>query len=86
MKTVGQIIREKRRERCWTQKKLATKIGVTAAAIGYWENDIASPNIYAVWDMADVFGCTIDELCGRKEKNGNERTILYPKKWDDTHR
>lgn len=68
MKTAGQIIKEKRLERGWTQEKLAKKIGVTAAAVGWWESEKASPNIYAVWDMADVFGCTIDELCGRKFK------------------
>lgn len=71
MKTVGQIIREKRLERCWTQQKLANKIGVSAASIGYWENEQASPSIYAVWDLADVFGCTLDEMCGRNFKGDN---------------
>ena len=76
--TLGEIIREKRKERGWTQSKLAKKIGVASGTVSYWENDDATPSIYAMWDMADVFNCSIDELCGRKEKTTNERTFLYP--------
>ena len=71
--SLGEIIKEKRKERGWTQERLAKKIGVAAGTISWWENDGATPSIYAMWDMADVFGCSIDELCGRKEKSYEEK-------------
>lgn len=77
---LGERIKEKRLERGWTQSQLGKKIGVRAGTISWWEHNGASPNIYAVWDLADVFGCTIDELCGRKEKSYEEkqnRTYRY---------
>ena len=83
---LGERIKEKRLERGWTQERLGKKIGVGAGTISWWEHNGASPNIYAVWDLADVFGCSIDELCGRKVIEKNERTLLYPKKWDDAYR
>lgn len=68
MKTVGQIIKEKRLERGWTQGKLAKKVGVSKSLIGFYERDQTTPTIFVMCDMADVFGCTIDELCGRNIK------------------
>ena len=84
--SLGENIREKRLKRGWSQAQLAKRLGASSQAISKWERDTSSPSIYNVWDMADVFGCTIDELCGRKEKRTNERTFLYPEKRDDTYR
>lgn len=71
--TLGEIIREKRKARGWTQSKLAKKIGVASGTVSYWETEGATPSIYAMWDMADVFNCSIDELCGRKENSYAEK-------------
>jgi transcriptional regulator with XRE-family HTH domain len=65
MKTIGQIIRDKREERRWTLKKLAEKIDVCPSTLGCWEIGKAYPNAIFLVSLADVFECTIDELCGR---------------------
>lgn len=48
-----------------SQKELAEKIGVTHAAISYWENGVNIPNVKDCWKLADVLGISIDELVGR---------------------
>lgn len=65
MKTVGEIIKEKRLKKGWTTYRLAKEIGVTHVTIGYWEKTQRFPNALSLMDLADVFECTIDELCGR---------------------
>lgn len=53
----------------YTQKQLAQKIGVTHAAISYWENGVNIPNVKDCWLLADALGITIDELVGRDLRN-----------------
>ena len=71
--TLGENIKKNRLDRGWTLQKLASRMGVTPQAICKWEQDKASPLIYNVWDLADIFDCTIDELCGRKEKQHEQK-------------
>ena len=40
-------------------------IGVTHAAISYWENGINIPNVKDCWLLADALDISIDELVGR---------------------
>lgn len=67
MKTFGQILREKRKEKGWKQHKLAEMLNVRVQSITNWERDLHLPNIYMAADIAQVLGCTIDELV--KENN-----------------
>ena len=67
-KTIGQIIYEKRKAKRWTQKKLAEKIDACATTLASWEVGKAYPNALFLSSLADVFNCTIDELCGREVK------------------
>ena len=67
-KTVGQILFEKRKAMRWTQKKLAEKIDVCDTTYASWESGKAYPNALYLSSLADVFNCTIDELCGREVK------------------
>lgn len=53
-----------RREKNLTQKELATKIGVSAAAIGFWETDTNEPKATYLIKLANFFGVTVDELLG----------------------
>lgn len=65
--TLGENIKKHRLERGWSLRKLAKRLGMTPQSIGKWERNEISPSVYAMWDLADIFGCSIDELCGRKE-------------------
>lgn len=62
---IGTNIREMRLSRGWSQTKLADKIMVHSCSISYWEAGKALPNSLYLIALADVFGCSIDELCGR---------------------
>lgn len=64
-KTIGQIIFEKRKVKRWTQEKLAEKIDACQGTVAAWENNDSYPNALFLSSLADVFECTIDELCGR---------------------
>jgi transcriptional regulator with XRE-family HTH domain len=70
MKTFGEILREKRTEYGLTMEELANKIGVSYSAISLWERGHRIPNIYLACDLAEVFNCTVDDLCGRTEIRG----------------
>lgn len=63
---IGIAIKENRIAQNYTQKQLAEKVGVTHAAISFWENGVNIPNVKDCWKIADVFGISIDELVGRK--------------------
>ncbi len=66
---IGESIKLNRIEQKYTQKQLAQKIGVTHAAISYWENGVNIPNVKDCWLLADALEITIDELVGRDLRN-----------------
>lgn len=66
---IGKSIKVNRIAQNYTQKQLAQKIGVTHAAISYWENGVNIPNVKDCWLLADALGITIDELIGRDLRN-----------------
>lgn len=47
-----------------TQKDFAEKIGITAAALSAYENNVKNPSISVAKRIADTFGISIDWLCG----------------------
>lgn len=51
-----------------TQEQLAAILCVSPAAVSKWERNIANPGIEMLWELADYFECSIDELVGRGEK------------------
>lgn len=66
---IGKSIKVNRIAQNYTQKQLAQKIGVTHAAISYWENGVNIPNVKDCWSLADALEITIDELVGRDLRN-----------------
>lgn len=62
---IGKAIKEKRLENGLSQQELAIRIGVTHAAISFWENNVNVPNVLDCWRIADVLKISIDELVGR---------------------
>ena len=56
--TIGQRIKQMRKERHLTQNDLAKKIqGVSHAAISQWEADLTKPNADDLYDLSLVFNC-----------------------------
>lgn len=66
---IGKSIKVNRIAQNYTQKQLAQKIGVTHAAISYWENGVNIPNVKDCWLLADALEITIDESVGRDLRN-----------------
>jgi transcriptional regulator with XRE-family HTH domain len=71
MKTFGEILKEKREAKGWSVKRLSEKLYVTTTTIYHWESNAYLPSILYACDIADVFGCSLDELCGRTQKGNS---------------
>lgn len=66
MKTIGDIIKEKRKAKGWNQSKLAKVTGYAVTTLQGWESGNHEPRACALADLADAFGCSLDELVGRE--------------------
>lgn len=62
--TLGKRIVSHRKRLGLTQDALAERLGVTAQAVSKWENDQSCPDITMLPKLAEVFGCSTDELLG----------------------
>ena len=76
MKTIGDLIREKRQARGFTKQMLAEKTGIHINTISNWERGAFCPNILNCIDLADALGCTLDELFGREPENFETSEII----------
>ena len=63
---IANSIKQARREANISQEELAKRIGVTHAAISYWENGINIPNVKDCWLLAEELKISIDELVGKE--------------------
>ena len=62
--TMGQIIKNLRKGRGFTQEELAERLGVTYQAISKWENDYGMPDISQIVPLATIFDVSTDFLFG----------------------
>ena len=69
--TFGQRFLKFRKARNLTQEDIAKKLNISAQAGSKWENDVSSPDISLLSDIASIFNISIDELLG-KEINKTE--------------
>ena len=70
---ISAFIKSKRIELNLTQEELAERLGVTKASVSKWELAQSYPDITMLPHIADLFGCTIDELLGY----GNSKTDYH---------
>lgn len=61
-KTLGERIAEKRKAKGLKQEELAEMLGISAQAVSKWENDLSCPDIMALPTLAEILGCSVDEL------------------------
>ena len=62
-----EILKELRQEKGVTQKELATAIGVSFAAISFWETGINEPKVSYILALSDYFDVSVDYLLGKTE-------------------
>lgn len=63
-RALGQTLRAARQSRGLTQGQLAVRLCVTRQAISKWEQDQSQPDLDNLRQLAEVYGCTVDELLG----------------------
>lgn len=45
-----------------SQQEVAAYLGVTQGAVSQWENGLSRPSIKRLSRLAELYGCTIEEL------------------------
>ena len=48
------------------QQELAEKLSITQRKVSYWEQGKVEPDIDMLWEIADLFEISVDELIGRE--------------------
>jgi transcriptional regulator with XRE-family HTH domain len=64
-------ISDAREMRGFTQMDLAKRMGVTQGAVSQWETGTSLPRADLLPKLADVLGCTVDELLRPADKKEN---------------
>ena len=59
------MLRKFRDEKGLTQQELADPIGVAKSSVAHWELGIKRISVRHLIALADLFGCTADQLLGR---------------------
>lgn len=65
---VGKRILDFRKEKNMTQTELADELDVSFQAVSNWERGNSMPDISKLPQLADLFGCSLDELLGGKSE------------------
>lgn len=63
-------VKSLRRERRITQEQLAQAMGVTVGAVYKWEQNLSTPDIRIIMDLAQFFGVSVDALVGYQVLDG----------------
>ena len=67
-------LKELRKEKGWSQQKLAEKTDLSFNAVTKIEQGLAKhPTLKTLIKLADAFGISIDELVGRNKQKQKER-------------
>ncbi len=95
MKTrFAENIKTLRKAQHLTQEQLAEAMGVTAGAIYKWEQELSTPDIGIIMELASFFGVSVDALVGFEVCSSDKERILqalkrfklekdYENCWDD---
>ena len=59
---IGENIKRYRLQNGWTQQELGAKIGISKNAIGNYEKGFRSPKKDTMFDLANAFNISIDDL------------------------
>lgn len=85
MEQFKDIVKAKRKELELKQRELADELGISYMTVSHWELG-AIPTFFLTDALADFFGCSVDELCGRTgytynppKKMREFKDILYDK-------
>lgn len=81
MDEMASLITSLRKEKNWTQKELAERLGVTDKAISKWETGKSYPDISLLPKIADIFGVSTDLLLSANTNSkGVEKSSMKNKR------
>ncbi len=66
--SLGERIKEQRKNCAMSQEKLAELVGVSRQAVTKWETDQSAPSTEKLFKLAEIFGTTVDLLIKSDEK------------------
>lgn len=69
------VIAKMRKKRGWSQEELAERLHVSRSAVAMWESGKNMPPAAMMYEIAQLFECTIDDLMGKTEAR-NEKRIM----------
>lgn len=72
--SLGERILKYRKKAGISQEELADRLNVTRQSISLWETDQTLPSLDNLIALADIFGISMDEICGR---DVDEKTADY---------
>lgn len=75
--TIGEKIKNLRRERELTQEDLAEVLCVSSQSVSRWENGSCYPDIELLPVLSDYFGITVDRLLGADESVEKKKVNQY---------
>ena len=76
-KTIGQRIRQKRKEFGWTQQELAKKLkDVSHVAISQWESNTTKPNAENLYELSQILGCDLGWLLKGEGEDTNTNVVF----------
>ena len=73
--SVGERIREKRKELRLTTIEMGNILGVGASTVTNWETGIRNPSINMLSQLARVLGCTPNDLLGFETPEKPQETV-----------
>ena len=72
---IGNLIKELRKEKNYTQEQLAEKLGVTNKAVSKWETGRGMPDLAIIQELSKILGITVSTLLNGEE-NKEEEVII----------
>lgn len=79
-------LREMRNRAKLNQQQVADALGIPKGRYGDWERETTTLNLKDAIELADLFGCTLDELAGRKSPNDSDNLSADEQRIIDTYR
>ena len=73
MATMGERIKQLRKENGWTQTELAAKLDVTKGTVSTWETDSRRPGFDKLDQLCDLFDRSMDYVSGLSDIPGHSR-------------
>ena len=62
------MLRELRTQQGLSQRKVADQVGVVPSAVAQWELGLSNPSLSNVLALAELLGCSLDQLLVRDEQ------------------